>query len=253
MSRRSRRREKKRSRLAASMLAFVGGVVGAHKFYLGKPGQGIFFLMMMFMSAGLRFPISAIIGFIDGMKLLSMSDRAFDQKYNRQYVQQGTQVVPERRKAVNTRNKSKINKANPYKRSGIAKYKEFALEEAIEDFEKGLEIQPDDVALHFNLACAYSLTEKKEKIFYHLDKAVSLGFKDYERILKHDDLAYLRIQPEFEAFKKNGFRIGSAPKGVPEVKDDALLARLNRLSELRKKGILSEKEFVLERKKLLNR
>ena len=33
--------------------------------------------------------------------------------------------------------------------------------------------------------------------------------------------------------------------------DDSLLAQLNKLSELRKKGILSEDEFIFERKKVL--
>ena len=30
---------------------------------------------------------------------------------------------------------------------------------------------------------------------------VKLGLKDYEKILNHDDLAFVRIQPEFEDFK----------------------------------------------------
>ena len=88
----------------------------------------------------------------------------------------------------------------------MAKYKDFDLDEAIEDFKKGLDINPNDIALHFNLACAYSLTEKKELCYSHLAKAVSLGFNDFERIVSHDDLAYMRIQPEFESFKASGFR-----------------------------------------------
>ncbi|MBK7809241.1 MAG: hypothetical protein IPJ51_23595 [Saprospiraceae bacterium] len=105
--------------------------------------------------------------------------------------------------------------------------------------------------------------------YHHLSKAVSLGLKDVERILSHDDLAYVRIQPEFEAFRSGGFRVNpfSAPvheepviKDTPEVHastpedkemDDTLLAQLNKLSELRKKGILSEDEFIFERKKVL--
>ena len=66
-----------------------------------------------------------------------------------------------------------------------------------------LKIDPKDVALHFNIAAAYSLTEDKDKGFYHLSEAVKYGFKDFEKITSHDDLAYLRIQPEFEEFKAN--------------------------------------------------
>ena len=48
---------------------------------------------------------------------------------------------------------------NPYKKSGVEKYKEYEYEGAIEDFKKALEIDPKDIPTHFNIACAYSLTE----------------------------------------------------------------------------------------------
>ncbi|HUR30919.1 MAG TPA: hypothetical protein VMZ69_05775, partial [Saprospiraceae bacterium] len=148
---------------------------------------------------------------------------------------------------------------NPYKVSGIKKYKEFDLEGAIEDFKKGLEIHPKDISLHFNLACAYSLTEQVDKAYAHLDKAVNLGFNDFEKIKTHDDLAYVRIQDRFEDFQHNGYRFQAAnvvePPKVKEVKeetiqDDMLLSQLKRLSELRDRGLLSEQEFIIEKKKL---
>lgn len=234
-------------------MAFLGGIIGLHKFYLQKPGQAMFYILFFMMSINiLKLPLSALLGFIDGMRLLSMSDRAFDVKYNSEYYNSQKDVnVQTQKKPVSSNSKPIVNKENPYKRSGIKKYKEFALEEAIADFEKGLQIQADDVALHFNLACAYSLTENKDKVLYHLDRAVYLGFKDFERITTHDDLAFIRIQPEFEAFKNKGFRLAGEQIGESIIKDDVLLAQLNRLAELRKQGILSEQEFVLERKKLL--
>ena len=42
-------------------------------------------------------------------------------------------------------------KANPFKTSGIKKYKDYDLEGAIEDFSRGLDINQNDVALHFNI------------------------------------------------------------------------------------------------------
>lgn len=71
-------------------------------------------------------------------------------------------------------------KSNPYKASGIKKYKDFDLEDAIMDFKKGLELSPTDVAWHFNLACAYSLTEKHPS-YHHLSLAVGNGLKDVEK------------------------------------------------------------------------
>ncbi|MEL6123509.1 MAG: hypothetical protein AAFR14_07285, partial [Bacteroidota bacterium] len=112
---------------------------------------------------------------------------------------------------------------------------------------------------------SYSLLENKEEAFKHLDLAVDYGLKDTEKIMNHDDLAFLRIQPEFDAFRENGFQQES--KRVPVTRtnsstsptvekmpmDDLLLAQLNRLMELRKKGVLTEQEFVRERKKILVR
>ncbi len=160
---------------------------------------------------------------------------------------------PTRRRSVPQR-----KRANPYKQSGIKKYKDFDLKAAIEDFNKGLEIEPNDVALHFNLACAYSLTEKADKAYYHLDQAVKNGFKDFNKIKTHDDLAYVRIQPEFEAFENNGFQVVEesetpqleAPK-QDLLQDDLLLSQLNRLQELKDKGLITEKEYSIEKQKLM--
>ena len=70
-----------------------------------------------------------------------------------------------------------------------------------------MEINPKDISLHFNLACAYSLTEQVDKAYMHIDRAVSLGFNDFEKLKTHDDLAFVRIQDRFEAFQKNGYRL----------------------------------------------
>ena len=157
---------------------------------------------------------------------------------------------------------------NPYKQSGIKKYKDFDLQAAIEDFVKGLEIDSRDISLHFNIACAYSLTEQADKAMNHLSKAVEYGFRDFKKIKTHDDLAFVRIQPEFEKFEADGFKITiekateeataettKAPQLAPPkenlLDDDLLLSQLNRLSELKTKGLITEKEFLAEKQKLI--
>lgn len=273
MSRR-RRSQAERSRVFAALLAIFFGGFGVHKFYLKDPGAAILYIFIFFITSRIFFPISIILGWIDAFRLLTMSDETFDKKYNKHlvrdrdaYIEPNRPVTRRRQVPARTRRQPSsraIQKANPFKKSGLKKYKEFDLEGAIEDFEQGLEINPNDIALHFNLACAYSLTEQKEKSFHHLDRAVELGYNDFEKIKSHDDLAFLRIQQEFDTFKDNGFRLkassrpqqeapGAQEGKEEEVKDDVLLSQLNKLAELRKKGLLTEDEFNMERKKLLRR
>ena len=259
------------------MLAIFFGGFGAHKFYLRDPGAGILYIFIFFITSRFAFPVSFILGWIDAFRYLTMSDETFDKKFNKHIVRDSNSYVEPNRPARTSRMPSKqvqkrpspraIQKANPFKKSGLRKYKEFDLEEAIEDFLQGLEINPNDIALHFNLACAYSLTEQKEKSFRHLSRAVELGYNDFDKIQSHDDLAYLRIQPEFDDFKEKGYKLSgvanpevkavgdnsSAENVETEVKDDVLLSQLNKLAELRKKGLLTEDEFNMERKKLLRR
>lgn len=275
-----------KNRITAAMLAFFTGFMGGHKIYLGQTGGFIGFMVLLMISFNIGLPISLIAGVMNGIKLLNMSDQEFDKRYNRGIIQvrrgplearrdaqmMQYEQIPDSSKNGTTKKPSPVSnlRANPYKNSGIKKYKDFDLTEAIADFKKGLEISPGDVALHFNIACAYSLTENKALAYHHISKAVSLGLGDTQRILSHDDLAFVRIQPEFEAFKSGGFRVNPFPTAAPAKEtvqntpnaeknntaeaselDDSLLAQLNKLSELRKRGILSEEEFVFERKKIL--
>ena len=160
---------------------------------------------------------------------------------------------PERTTRSTSRKPVRKSKDNPYKKSGMEKYKEYDYNGAIEDFEKSLAVDDSDVATHFNIACAFSIMENKEKAFYHLSKAVELGFRDFEKIKTHDALAYLRIQDEFETFVQNNYKLkaGSSAQQEKITEHGDLLEQLNKLAELREKGLLTEEEFVLQKKKLL--
>ena len=178
-----------------------------------------------------------------------------DRKYSRRYDPNQRKRREEQRRPTSRSRQTttrKVPKDNPFRSSGLAKFKDYDYEGAIEDFKKALQINNEDIAVHFNLACAYSLMEQKEKSLYHLDRAVGLGFKDFEKIKNHDALAYLRIQDEFEAFEKNGFRLkGSQSNSQRAEGDAALLEQLQKLAELREKGLLTEEEFLFQKKKLL--
>lgn len=264
-----------RNKTAAGLFALFLGWAGVHRFYLGQVGLGILYIFMTIFSFGI---ITGFLGLIDGIILLNMSEQDFDAKYNtpkgmvppiynRRLQQKGYPPVAAPRQQGRTspmpQNMKIPGRAvqNPYKVNGIKKYKDFDLDGAIEDFNKGLEIHPRDISLHFNLACAYSLTEQVDKAYIHIDRAVALGFTDFEKIKTHDDLAYVRIQDRFDEFQSNHYRLSvseskeeqSTPAETPNEEppmDDVLLGQLKRLSELRDRGLLSEQEFSIEKRKL---
>lgn len=65
-----------KNKLVAGILAIVLGGLGVHKFYLGKIGLGILYLLFFWTA------IPAIIGIIEGVLYLVMSDEEFNRKYN---------------------------------------------------------------------------------------------------------------------------------------------------------------------------
>lgn len=64
-----------RTRVAAALFAIFLGGLGVHKFYLGKVGQGVLYLLFCWTF------IPAIVSFIEGLIYLSMTEEAFQQKY----------------------------------------------------------------------------------------------------------------------------------------------------------------------------
>jgi tetratricopeptide (TPR) repeat protein len=274
--------EQPKNKNIASLLSMVGGFIGIHKLYLKDTSGFIFFIILFMMSLNVfGFPLTFLLGLFQALQLRNMSQQEFDSKYNGGYVQRGDSRIEKRREEQMRRHEVEDTskgyrqaaepirqRANPFKSSGVAKYKEFDLDGAIEDFKKGIDIDPNDVALNYNLACAYSLSENKDEAYKFLAKAVSLGFNDFERIQTHDDLAFVRIQPEFDTFKQSGYRIYTGAKKAPvasssgtssqvqeeqPIMDEGLLEQLKRLAELKDRGILTEQEFALEKRKLTRR
>lgn len=259
----------KKSRIVAALLAFFGGAFGLDRFYLGQPQFGFFLVMLtLFTSVGMNFPAAALIGIFHAITLILMSDKQFDSRYNRRYTRQQKRRSSPAGRATQDRidmqverhrnnyKKSDKKRANPFIKSAMKKYEEYDLEGALEDFNQAMEIAPANKNMHFSMAGIYSLKEKTDKSLYHLEQAIKLGFKDFEKINTHDDLAFLRIQPEFESFKANGYRHSSVAIEAPKkdlLQDDRLLMQLNKLKDLRDKGLLSEKEFIYEKEKLSRR
>lgn len=64
-----------KNRVTAGILAILLGDFGIHKFYLGKIGQGILYLIFCWTG------IPAIIGLVEGILYLLMKDEEFAQKH----------------------------------------------------------------------------------------------------------------------------------------------------------------------------
>ena len=60
-----------KDKTAAALLAILLGGIGAHKFYLGKVGQGLLYLLLCWTF------LPAIAGFIEGIIYLTMSQEKF--------------------------------------------------------------------------------------------------------------------------------------------------------------------------------
>lgn len=66
----------KRSKGLATFLAIFFGGIGIHKFYLGRPWWGLTYIIFSWAF------IPLILGFLEGIIYLLMSDKSFEQKYS---------------------------------------------------------------------------------------------------------------------------------------------------------------------------
>ncbi|HUW17301.1 MAG TPA: TM2 domain-containing protein [Actinomycetes bacterium] len=64
-----------RSKLVTALLAIFLGGFGVHKFYLGKLAQGVIYLIFFWTL------IPALVGFVEGLWYLTMSDPEFQARY----------------------------------------------------------------------------------------------------------------------------------------------------------------------------
>lgn len=77
------RRRTQRNKIVAALLAFFLGVLGAHRFYLGRTGSGIVMLLMTCTVVGTLLTTPWAI--IDAIRYLVMDEGEFDARYNRNY------------------------------------------------------------------------------------------------------------------------------------------------------------------------
>jgi|GEM_PF-928770 len=77
-----------KSRSAAAILALFLGGIGVHKFYLGRPVQGVIYLLFCWTF------IPAIIAFVEFLVYLFMSDASFAARFNQKKPPEAPKVAP---------------------------------------------------------------------------------------------------------------------------------------------------------------
>lgn len=261
----------------AGVLAFFVGMFGVHRFYLGQRFLGAVYLFVFFITMLITIEegvpailVPSVLAFIDAILLWVMPQEDFDDRYNKKRMRKegGINTRGARREKPDFNRKSK-NKLQELKKKGIELFRDYEFENAIDYFEDALELDPKDAALHFNLACCYSMVEDAETSFEHLEAAFDNGFDASKKIQNHSSLAYLRTHPDFDHFVANDYKvmkslptpqenllhnIPSSTQDEPSSyinKDDDLLTQISKLGELLDKGILSQEEFAVQKQKLL--
>lgn len=73
-------------------------------------------------------------------------------------------------------------------------------------YEKGLKIdkklarlKKEDPIVHYNLACSLALMGEKNGAFLSLERAIKLGYRDFDHMKKDSDLKILREDPRFKS------------------------------------------------------
>jgi len=251
-----------RQRKKAALLALLLGIFGAHRFYLGQRRRGILYLIFgilgVFISQGDGpfLPVMAIIAVIDAALLFTMTDEAFDRKYNMPGSADGKQAAPAHARESVYRREQEAH-PNPSKRTGVSKFRAGDYQGALEDFQRALRVNPEDMAVHFNLACCYSIMHDAERALYHLAKSVEYGFWDLDKIHNHQALDYLRQTEAYRSFVDNDYRLArELPSPQKDLLDDEpgedLLDQIANLGELMERGVITREEFNEQKRKLLD-
>ncbi len=67
--------------------------------------------------------------------------------------------------------------------------------------EQLVRLRPGEPVTHYNLACSYSLTGQLERAMECLEKAIELGYHDFQWMARDPDLAELRGHPTYAKFR----------------------------------------------------
>lgn len=68
--------------------------------------------------------------------------------------------------------------------------------------ERLARLEPQNPLVFYNLACSYSLTDQFDRAMLSLEKALLLGYRDFNWLAKDPDLKKLRAQPAYRELRE---------------------------------------------------
>ena len=258
-----------KSKKIASILALTLGLVGVHRFYLGKKFWGIvnfagFFIAMLILIEE-HFPWFLIaigmLSIVESVLFSVMPQKDFDAKYN-----EGLPTTRKEKKASKAEQKRKSPDATQTRKSrgnliikdAFIAYRSGNFDMARKYFEDALQYDYNDPHTHFMLACCHSIARDSKQAYFHLASAVDFGFQEFEEIYHNEAMAWLRSQADFDAFVKNGYRqvayLAPSQPDLLETKsyyDTTVLDRIADLGELLERGVITRDDFESQKKELL--
>ena len=76
--------------------------------------------------------------------------------------------------------------------------KQGRIAEGLKMDRKLVRLQPDNATAHYNLACSLALIRRKAQALQALERAIELGYDDYDWMQHDPDLSGLRDHPSFQ-------------------------------------------------------
>ena len=78
--------------------------------------------------------------------------------------------------------------------------------------ERLARLEPENPLVFYNLACSYSLTDQFERAALALEKALQLGYRDFNWLAKDPDLKKLRTQPVYRDIREKIRALKTKPR-----------------------------------------
>jgi tetratricopeptide (TPR) repeat protein len=121
---------------------------------------------------------------------------------------------------------------------------------AIEKYQSALKYSDKAPLTNFKLAKLYSIKKDGQNSFKHLVIAVNMGFKDFEKLYRDNDLTHLRGLQEFKDYVSNNYKV--PPVTAETIRPLSKADELEKLTGLLEKGVLTKEEFENEKRKILS-